>query len=163
MLMTRELQVEWTPERITETLTRSRRFVERALLALHYRQSPEQRDGEETGDHDKMGFNRWDKGFMGSLASQIEASDAPEGHRLTDKQLQHAVITLKKYAKQLSRIAAANQQTVEEMAQHSKQLDARVWPSSCAVCSGEGQVVTYFLGESRTEPCPRCGDTPYDR
>ena len=161
MLMTRELHVEWTPERITETLTRSRRFVERALLALHYRQSPEQRDGEETGDHDKMGFNRWDKGFMGSLASQIEASDAPEGHRLTDKQLVHAVITLKKYAKQLSRIAAANQQTTEEITQHGQ----RILPltNRCRVCDGEGQVVTYFLGESRTEPCPRCGDTPYDR
>jgi hypothetical protein len=145
----------WTPERVKDMLQKSRRFVERAIFVLHYRQSPEQQDGADTGDHDRIGFNRWDKaGLLGDFARQMEASTLPEGHRLTDKQLAAAVPKLRKYAGQLSDLANLRLSLERETFRMT---------GVCQRCHGKRFVTETVFGRPLEQPCPVCGDAPIVR
>ena len=142
----------WTPERVEQQLLQSRRFVERAIFAMHYRQKPAQQAGEDTGDHDRVGFNRWDKHYMKKLIDWMEASREPEGHRLTVPQLRAAVITLRRYAPQLSDLANRREQIAQVL---------RDKESVCPLCNGAKVIQTQVFGETLMQPCPKCGDTSF--
>jgi hypothetical protein len=156
----RERAEAWTAEEILGKMVRSRRFIERAALALYNRQSPAQRDGEDTGVADGMGYSRYDKGFMSSLCEQMLESTRPEGHRLTDRQLTAAIRVLRRYAKQLAAIANGNEVATAKL--EAARAGRRFVPAGyCDVCHGTHTIVENFLGEPIVVPCPKCGDTPY--
>lgn len=150
-------QTPWTRERVERLLMHSRSFIERAIVALYNQQSAAQKDTQDTdAKRDRLGFNRLDKPFLNDMAEHILASSAPEGHRLSDAQLYHSLVKLRKYAQQLADLANRNIKRDLELAT-MRELVAQ---NKCATCGGEGRVRTQFGGEAIIEPCPDCGNTP---
>ena len=90
----------WTAEEIGSLVQRDDRVLYRAIKQLYNRQTAEEKlDGRSTEDNGE-GFNKFDAEFMSSLARFL-------GMRgfLTDKQKECARKKMKKYTKQLTRIA----------------------------------------------------------
>jgi hypothetical protein len=146
----------WTEEEICAALLRSRRFIERAALAMYNRLSPAERNGQSTGQHDGIGFNRYDRGYMISVCDQMLASDQPEGRRLSNEQIRHCVIILRRYARQLVEIANRN-----EVGAAVQERKRSVAAGFCPDCHGTRAVVENIFGERVVVPCPRCGESPY--
>jgi hypothetical protein len=92
----------WTAEEIKANLDADPRWVARALLALHARQTAEEQGARVTREKNGAGFNGFDAGVGSSLAEWVAA-----GRRLTEKQLALARKIVRKYAGQLAGIANA--------------------------------------------------------
>lgn len=149
--------VPWTRERVEQLLMSSRSFIERAIVALYNQQSSAQKDTLDTdAKRDRLGFNRLDKPYLNDMAEHILASSAPDGHRLSDSQLYHSLIKLRKYAQQLADLANRNVRLEAERAA----MRSAVAQAKCETCGGEGRVTSVFAGETFIEPCPECGNTP---
>lgn len=99
----------WTRAAMLDLLDRSNVAVERALLVLYARQTPEERTEKATTQHNGAGWGLVDAEFLTSCAEQVEwkrrHDNAPEGQRLTDNQMKYARPKVKKYVGQLVEVA----------------------------------------------------------
>jgi hypothetical protein len=99
-----------TKVEILNKLDTNVRWLERAILALDARQTDDERSsGATVYDNDK-GWNAFDASFGSYLARYIKGSRRPEGERLSGNWIVKARRMVRKYAGQLSRIAAAKQE-----------------------------------------------------
>ena len=87
---------------IQDALTKSDKFVERAILALYERQTAEEQAYAMTEEDNGMGFNGQDAELLSSYAEWIKKSWKEEGKRLSDKQRAIARKKLPKYWAQLA-------------------------------------------------------------
>lgn len=89
-----------SPEHMWKRITESQIFAERAVVALWKRQTFAEQASEATHEKNGRGFNANDANILSSFAEWINT-----GRKLTPKQLEVARKRLRKYCKQLSRIA----------------------------------------------------------
>ena len=92
----------WTKEEIRTLLEKNDKMVSRSVVKLYEYQTAAEQDAGETHEHNGVGFNGRDAGFLTSIAQQIMA-----GRLLSEKQLSAARKSILKYAGQLTRIANA--------------------------------------------------------
>ena len=99
----------WTRAAMLDLLDRSNVAVERALLVLYARQTADEQEAQATTEHNNQGFGSVDAELLSSYAQQVERWQfrAPEGQRLTDRQMQFARPKVKKYVGQLVDVANA--------------------------------------------------------
>ena len=90
----------WTIEEIRELLKESDKAVERAILLIYNRQTPDEQSSKETLASNGVGYNGFDANFMSSLAQFYQV----EG-RLSAGQLKYGRKAIMKYAGQLVDIA----------------------------------------------------------
>lgn len=90
----------WTPEEIREKLQTRQKWVERALVAIHKRQTSAERISLSTKSKNGIGFNAFDAAMGSSFAEWVRS-----GKRLSDRQLQCARRIVVKYVGQLAAIA----------------------------------------------------------
>jgi hypothetical protein len=86
--------------RIQANLTRNNAWIERALIVLHDRQTDDEKYVQHTRHDNQKGFNKPDATTLSTLAEIVKA-----GCPLTTDQYAEAAIRLRKYTKQLARIA----------------------------------------------------------
>ncbi len=96
----------WTKVLIRKLLEENGEAVERALLALHDRQTPEEQNSQATLADNGKGFNAVDAFILSSFTKHIQRSKYPIGNRLSPKQLIVARKKIRKYAGQLLDIIA---------------------------------------------------------
>lgn len=95
-----------TKESINALMQKSPKFLERCITKIYERQTKAEQSMEATLEHNGVGFNGCDAGFLSSLAMWIQKkSQKPEGERLTFGQQAGALRAMKKYAGQLARIS----------------------------------------------------------
>ena len=95
---------------IREKLEASDKWLFRAVVAIYERQTAEEQAAEETRENNGIGFSGCDAQILSSYATQILAWNRGEStYRTPLSKLQTALARkkMKKYAGQLSRIAAA--------------------------------------------------------
>jgi len=102
----------WTPEAVKELLLKSDKAVERAILALHERQTYEEQNIYGTKEINGIGFNKFDAPFLTDLAKKLL-----NGYSLTPKQIAAARKSLIKYKGQLSEIAIKKDMECQKMNQ----------------------------------------------
>lgn len=100
----------WTPEAIRELLLESDSAVYRALLALHARQTPQERSARETREDNARGFNACDARRLSMYAEWVaDHYRQPEPRRYPQAMNRYhtgiARQRLLKYAHQLADIA----------------------------------------------------------
>ena len=98
----------WTAEEILHKLAVSDVFLERSLMVLYARQTSDERSQQATVEVNGVGFNRYDAGYLTSLAEQVRDNAGnprsqyhTEGQRLSPRQRTAARNKLKKYVRQL--------------------------------------------------------------
>jgi len=96
----------WTKKLIQKLLDENSEAVERALLAIHDRQTPQEQNGQATLEDNGIGFNAFDAFILSSFTEHIKRSTYPKGKRLSPKQLTVARKKIRKYAGQLLQIVA---------------------------------------------------------
>ena len=90
----------WTAGEIKANLQVSKKWVERAVVAIYNKQTEDEKVTEATKKSNGVGYNQVDAKFMSSLAEGIKKYGG-----LTPKQLVHARKKIIKYGGQLNRIA----------------------------------------------------------
>lgn len=95
-----KIKVEWTKDEILHLLETNDKMVIRSIVKIFEKQTEDEQQTDSTNHHNGVGYNGVDAEFMSSLAKQVLA-----GKKLTEKQMVHARKKIKKYAKQLTRIA----------------------------------------------------------
>lgn len=91
---------------IQDALTKSSKFVERALVALYARQTADEQVIKEASEDNGVGFTGTDAEILTSFAEWVIKSWKPEGEKLSAKQMEIARKRLPKYWRQLAEIAA---------------------------------------------------------
>ena len=91
---------KWTKQEILTLIETKDIAVHRAILAIFNKQTESERNSNETNQENGIGFNGVDAPFLSSLAKQIIA----RGY-ISNKQIEIARKSIKKYAGQLTRIA----------------------------------------------------------
>lgn len=89
-----------TKDEIKAKVASNPEWATRAIVALYYKQTADERYAEATREYNYVGFNAFDAGILTSFAIQVLA-----GRRLSEKQLGLAYKKLPKYAGQLLAIA----------------------------------------------------------
>jgi len=92
--------VKWTPEIIYTHICHSYKWMTHAVLALYKLQTDEEMLIKKTYCSNGVGFSAVDADFMSDMAELIM-----NGYTLTDKQQDVVRRILKKYRKQLTKIA----------------------------------------------------------
>jgi hypothetical protein len=95
---------------IREKLETSDKWLFRAVVAIYERQTADEQAAEETRENNGIGFSGVDAAILSSFAKQImEWNRGESTYRtpLSERQTTLARKKMKKYAGQLSRIAAA--------------------------------------------------------
>jgi hypothetical protein len=95
---------KWTKEAIANLIATDNRALERAILAIHARQTADEKQHELTTHLNGKGFRPQDAKFLSSLAGWINVSAKPQGERLSVKQQEWARKRMTKYASQLLRV-----------------------------------------------------------
>ena len=86
---------------IREKLATNKAWIERAVIALHDRQTTDEQATNETTHDNRKGFNKPDARRMSFVANFLKSL----GHLTEEKALTVYGPRLQKYAKQLARIA----------------------------------------------------------
>lgn len=94
-----------TPEQVKSLLLTNDRAVERAILALHARQTESERAAGRTVESNGEGFNAFDAESGKYFADWLNKR---QGNQLTGNFLVRARKMVLKYTKQLSAIAVSN-------------------------------------------------------
>lgn len=102
-------KVPATPEAILDLLDRNNLAVERAILALFKRQTPEEQATQATSASNGRGFSSFDAPKGTYYANWIKS-----GRHLTGKHLQHARMMAKKYIRQLVEEAELTHRRLQE-------------------------------------------------
>jgi hypothetical protein len=97
----------FTVEQVRERIATSTLSVEKAIVALHARQTADEQAAKVTGHDNGMGFTGADAFILSSFAEWIGKSWKQPGQKLSDKQLLIARKKLPKYAGQLLKIYKA--------------------------------------------------------
>lgn len=90
----------WTVEEIMGLLSRNREAVVRGLVAIYNKQTEDEKQAETTRHDNGIGFSGCDATILSSIAKQVLA-----GHRLSQKQYELVEKKMRKYVKQLTKIA----------------------------------------------------------
>lgn len=93
-------QKVWTKEEIRKNLEQSLAWLERGVLAIYARQTQEEQYVGETREHNGVGFNGPDSGYLSYVARWLE-----DGNHLTGYHVEKVRKRMVKYAGQLARIA----------------------------------------------------------
>ena len=96
------MEKTWTKTEIKEKLATDAYWLSRGILAIHARQTDDERNSKRTKYKNRMGFASPDARFLSSLAEWIK-----RGGHLTERQIAAARCRMLKYAGQLARIANA--------------------------------------------------------
>lgn len=91
---------KWSVEEIREMLDTNPKAVVRGVVVLFKLQTDEEQAADETRVHNKQGFNAFDAEILSSFAKQLLA-----GRTLSEKQFSIAKKKIRKYARQLARVA----------------------------------------------------------
>ena len=96
----------WTPTMITEKINRNDADVCAAVVTLYRKQTREEQNTRNTGEYNGVGFNKFDAEILSSFAEQI-IRNKRRGRKylLSVKQMEIARKRIRKYAKQLAKIA----------------------------------------------------------
>lgn len=96
----------WTPTMITEKINRNDADVCAAVVTLYRKQTRSERNARNTGEYNGVGFNKFDAEILSSFAEQI-IRNKRQGRKylLSVKQMEIARKRIRKYAKQLAKIA----------------------------------------------------------
>ncbi len=92
--------MQWNRENIRELLETNDKAVLRGILVIYSLQTFDEQATRSTTKYNGVGFSGVDAEFMSSLAESIQKYG-----RLTDKQMTYARKKIKKYAKQLAKVA----------------------------------------------------------
>jgi len=97
----------WNKEEIKENLLTDDVWVVRGVVAIFNRQTAEEKEIENTVDHNGIGFNGVDGHIMSSFAKQIQTWNHRKTHPnpLSPKQMMIARKKIIKYSGQLTKIA----------------------------------------------------------
>jgi hypothetical protein len=90
----------WTLEQITTLIDTNNKMVEKSLLQLYNRQTEDEKAIDGTTESNKMGFNGVDAKILSPIAKGLIKYG-----RLTPNQLAFTRKAIRKYAKQLTKIA----------------------------------------------------------
>ena len=90
----------WTKQAIKEKLLTNNEWLIRGLLAIHSRQTDDERQAGQTVHDNGIGFNGVDAEILSSFADQYKRY-----RRLTDRQMEIVRKKLPKYSGQLVKIA----------------------------------------------------------
>ena len=103
-----------TKEQIAEKMENSQLWLERGILAIWRYQTDYEKNAETTLENNGVGFNGCDAHFLTEMANWINNGvrrfGKEIGQCLTPKQAAVAGRKMRKYAGQLARIAAENNQ-----------------------------------------------------
>ena len=103
----------FTKEYIQEKLTSDKRWIERALVVLHDRQTADEQANMATSNNNGMGFTAFDAGYLSYCAEWVK-----RGNRINDKHAEKCGKSLKKYWKQiLSEIESKQEASVPQVAE----------------------------------------------
>lgn len=91
---------KWTKEMIAESIRADHRWVERAILAIHGRQTPAERSAHTTMIHNSVGFNAFDARTGSYYANWIS-----QGKHLSGRHLEKGRKIALRYVGQLEQIA----------------------------------------------------------
>lgn len=96
----------WTPTMITEKINRNDADVCAAVVTLYRKQTKSEQNARSTGEYNGVGFNKFDAEILSSFAEQI-IRNKRRGRKylLSVKQMEIARKRIRKYAKQLAKIA----------------------------------------------------------
>jgi hypothetical protein len=94
------MEKKWNKEAIIELIDKNDKAVERALIVIYDRQTEEEKEIEQTKDHNGIGFNSIDAEFLTSCAEGLKKYG-----KLTIKQIAVVRKRIRKYWKQLLFIA----------------------------------------------------------
>ena len=86
----------FTKEYIQEKLTTDTRWVERALVVLHDRQTAEEQENQATHNRNGRGFNGRDAGYLSYCAEWVK-----KGNHISGKHAENCGKSLKKYWRQI--------------------------------------------------------------
>lgn len=97
----------WTRPAMLDLLERSDVAVERSLLVLYARQTQDERNAQQTVEHNGMGFGAFDAELLSSFAEQISRNryGRQEGQKLTQRQMEIARKKVVRYVGQLVEVA----------------------------------------------------------
>jgi hypothetical protein len=101
--------MKMTKAQIRSKLALDQRWLERGILVIDARQTPDEAASRQTHWDNNRGWNAADASLGGYLANYIRSSRRPEGQRLSGVWVQKVRAMMYKYAGQLARIAAARQ------------------------------------------------------
>lgn len=96
----------WTEQMIKECIDKSDENVCKAVVTIYRRQTRDERNSYSTHETNGVGFNKFDAEILTSFAKQIIFNkDVGRRYLLSRKQIEIARKRIKKYAKQLAKIA----------------------------------------------------------
>ena len=98
--------MRWTEQMVKEAIDRSADNVCRAVVTIYRKQTLSERSSYSTHETNGVGFNKFDAELLTSFAKQI-IKNKQEGRRylLSYRQLEIARKKIRKYSKQLAKIA----------------------------------------------------------
>lgn len=91
---------EWTVDEIKSLIDTNDIFVIRSLIKLYSYQTDEEQAGDTTSEHNGYGFNSFDAKALSGMTKILM-----NNFIISKSQVSYARTKLKKYAKQLTRIA----------------------------------------------------------
>ena len=91
---------EWTVDEIKSLIDTNDIFVIRSLIKLYSYQTDEEQAGDMTSEHNGFGFNSFDAKALSGMTKILT-----NNFIISKSQVNYARTKLKKYAKQLTRIA----------------------------------------------------------
>ena len=91
---------KWTVDEIKSLIDTNDVFVIRSLIKLYSYQTDEEQAGDETSEHNGFGFNSFDAKALSSMTKILIKNLI-----ISKSQVNYARTKIKKYAKQLTRIA----------------------------------------------------------
>lgn len=98
------VEFETLVARIQSKLAHNTAWIERTLIVLHDRQTDDEQRTQHTTHENFKGFNKPDSSILSEFAEIVKS-----GRRLTTDQMAESAIRLRKYTKQLARIAQEKQ------------------------------------------------------
>ena len=98
--------MRWTEQMVKDALDRSAENVCKAVVTIYRKQTQEERNSYSTRVTNGVGFNKFDAEILTSFAKQIIYNkDMGRRYLLSYKQVEIARKKMRKYAKQLAKIA----------------------------------------------------------
>jgi hypothetical protein len=140
----------WTESSIKTLLETNPKAVERAIVAIYERQTPDEKATHETSKTNGVGFSKFDAEFLSSLAEWIK-----RGRTLTPRQLAIGRNKIKRYHRQLVELANEKAQSQRQIEPANPDVPAVEAVPGCTCAQHE-----WYDGEDVCPACHAAGRVP---